>query len=63
MTTNAHDARVNALYKMTKGALAAVLNGHEGDTVWYATRPEKWTKEELINAVLAHEYPNGAHHA
>jgi hypothetical protein len=55
---NDYDRRVRQLYDTPKAALAAYYR-ERSSMVWSATPPERWNRDELVNEILAIEFPAG----
>lgn len=56
---SAWDARVRELNAMGKRQLTVLYRNERPGYIWSATPPEQWSKDELIDAVLALDFPAG----
>lgn len=57
MSVSLFDARVRVLSRMSKAELVDVWHATHLNTVWTATPPTRWSKDELISEVLQAEFP------
>lgn len=49
------DARIRTLYRLPKGELVDQWIMLHPQTIWTATPPARWSRDELINGILSAE--------